>query len=325
MPAMRLTARKGNTAAPGQAQIPAFVVCPVCHLRNDVTARFCRDCGLPLGAPRDPVRGTTTRRAELPSDRGAGIAAVLSLAAIVVLAGIAGFLVFRGFESASTAGASASSSSPPIAAAASGLPMPSVAPRPSVDANPPSGPTEDPGGLPTTEPTEDPGGLPTDVPVDEPTTPPLSTRTGWTCGDAAIQRPAPGALAHRAGALGTQDAFDRLTFDLTRLDGEARRGVIVRMEFLKPARAASRYDMDTPDGDRAIVLTFDGAMNIREAVAARPGLVTLASVEAQADDEGVVHALVGINGDGCARLVANDWRNGSAETTEAKLVIDIRR
>ena len=39
-------------------------------LRNDVTVRFCRNCGLPLGAPRDPVLGTTTKRADLPSDRG---------------------------------------------------------------------------------------------------------------------------------------------------------------------------------------------------------------------------------------------------------------
>jgi hypothetical protein len=291
-----------------------------------VTARFCRDCGLPLGAPRDPVRGTTTRRAELPSDRGAGIAAVLSLAAIVVLAGIAGFLVFRGFESASTAGASASTSSPPIAAVASGVPVPSVAPRATIDPDPPSGPTEDPGVSPTAEPTEDPGVTPTDEPVDEPTAAPLSTRTGWTCGDAAIQDPLKGRWRILQARWGRQDSFDRLTFDLTRLDGEARRGVIVRMEFLRPARAATRYDMETPAGDRALVLTFDGPMNLRQTgLSGRPGFVTLASVEAQTDAEGVVHALVGINGDGCARLVANDWRNGSADTTEAKLVIDIRR
>jgi hypothetical protein len=121
------------------------------------------------------------------------------------------------------------------------------------------------------------------------------------------------------------DEFDRLTFDLTRVSGTAQRGVIVRLRFMPPARAATRYEMDTPEGDRAIVLTFDGALTLREERSERPAMTTLRSVEAREDDEGVVHALVGVAGDGCVRLVANDWRNGSDDTTEAKLVIDIRR
>lgn len=319
MPAMRLPGRKGTTAASGRAQVPPFVVCPVCHLRNDVSARFCRDCGLPLGAPRDPVRGTTTRRADLPSDRGAGIGAVLSLAAIVAIAGGAGFLVLRGFESATTSGASASSTSP-IAARSSGVPATSAAPPVSVATGPPTAsPTEvvEPTPRPTTEATREP--------VAEPTPRPLSTRTGWTCDPAAIQDPLLGRWRITQARWGRMSDFDRLTFDLTRADGEARRGVIVRMEYLRPARAASLYDVARPRGDRALVLTFDGAMSLRSDMSARPGLAALASLEARADADGVVHAVVGITGDGCVRLVANDWRNGSADTTEAKLVVDIRR
>jgi hypothetical protein len=287
----------------------------VCHLRNDVAARFCRDCGLPLGAPRDPVRGTTTRRAELPSDRGAGIAAILSLAAIVAIAGGAGFLVFRGFETSTTAGdgaspASSDGSRPSAVAARSTVPGPTRTPRPVA-------PTEQPAETPTDEPTQEP--------IDEPTQATLSTRTGWTCEDAAIQDPLRGRWRIAQARWGRMDGFDRLTFDLTRLEGEARRGVIVRMAYLRPARAASRYDVATPDGDRAIVLTFDGPMSLRSALSARPGLSALASLEAKADDEGVVHAVVGVQGDGCARLVANDWRTGSDDTAEAKLVIDVRR
>jgi hypothetical protein len=314
---MRLPGRRGNTAAPGQAQVPPFVVCPVCHLRNDVSARFCRDCGLPLGAPRDPVRGTTTRRADLPSDRGAGIAAVLSLAAIVTIAGLAGFLVLRGFESSTTAGASASSSTAPIAARSSGRPASSDAPRASVATAPPSGSIEEPTPEPTPEPTEEP--------TEEPTAAALPTRTGWTCKATAIQDPLLGRWRITQDRWGRMDGFDRLTFDLARVDGEAQRGAIVRLQFMRPTRAASRFAMDTPEGDRAIVLTFDGAVNLRSDVSAAPGLATLASVEAREDDEGVVRALVGVRGTGCVRLVANDWRNGSDDTAEAKLVIDIQR
>jgi hypothetical protein len=293
----------------------------VCHLRNDVVARFCRGCGLPLGAPRDPVRGTTTRRADLPSDRGAGIAAVLSLAAIVAIAGLAGFLVLRGFETSTTAGASASSSSPPVTARSSGTPVSSIAPQVSPDRVPSAEPSRDPIDEPTPEPTAEPTPEP-----DEPTARPLSTRTGWTCESAAIQDPLQGRWRIVQARWGQMDEFDRLTFDLTRVDGEAQRGVIVRMQFMRPNRAADRFDVETPEGDRAIVLTFDGAMNLRSDIAAQqPGLAALASVEARKDEEGVIRAVAGINGDGCVRLVANEWRTGSDETTEAKLVVDIRR
>ena len=98
MPAMRLPGRRGAAAAQRPMQFPPTIICPVCGLRNDITVRFCRNCGLPLGAPRDPVRGTTTKRADLPSDRGTGIAAIIGLLVVVGIVGVAGFLIFRGFQ-----------------------------------------------------------------------------------------------------------------------------------------------------------------------------------------------------------------------------------
>ncbi len=312
--------------ATGQPQVPRFIVCPVCHLRNDVTARFCRDCGLPLGFPRDPVRGTTTRRAELPSERGAGIAAVLSLAAIVVIAGIAGYLVFRSFETgAITANASSATPSIPVSGA-SVDPVPGAVGSPASESSAPPSPASstDPGDAPTADPRDEPTAAPDGDPTEEPA-PTRSTRTGWTCDPAAIQDPLRGRWRIAQARWGRQESFDRLTFDLVRLEGSVRRGAIVSMEFLRPGRAASRYDVATPRGDRALVITFDGPLNLRAAMSARPGLTALASFEARADDEGVVHAVLGISGDGCARIIATDWRDGSDRTTTAKLAIDIRR
>lgn len=307
----------------GQAQIPRFVVCPVCHLRNDVTARFCRDCGLPLGAPRDPVRGTTTRRAELPSERGAGIAAILGLAAIVLIAGSAGFLVLRGFEAtATTAGVSATPPGIGARIATPGAAGSRVA-RPSDD--PAQAPTPGPIEEPTAEPRDEPTGDPGDAPTEEPTASVASTRTGWTCDPASVEDPLKGRWRIARARWGRQESFDRLTFDLTRLQGSVRRGALVSMEFVRPGRAASRYGVDRPNGDRALVITFDGPLALRAAMSARPGLAALASVEARTDDDGVVHAVIGIEGDGCARIVADDWRDGTDRTTTAKLVIDVRR
>lgn len=328
MPAMRLPGRRVTPTAKGQAQTPPFIVCPACRLRNDITARFCRDCGLPLGGPRDPVRGTTRRRAELPSDRGAGIAALLGLVSIVVIAGIVGYLVLRGFETTTTtAGGRTTSGTPPVSAASSGVPGASVMPAPTRDAMPTDDPappgeaTDDP----SVDPTEGPTGAPTDEPADRPTAEPPPTRTGWTCDEAAIQDPLQGRWRIAKARWGRQDSFDRLAFDLTRLEGSARKGAVVRMEFLRPGRAASRYGVATPEGDRALVITFDGPLSLRSAMEARPGLTSLASLEARTDDEGLVHAVIGVAGDGCARLVANDWRDGSDRTTQAKLIVDIQR
>jgi hypothetical protein len=307
----------------GPGQVPRFVVCPVCHLRNDVTARFCRDCGLPLGAPRDPVRGTTTRRTELPSERGAGIAAIVSLAAIVVIAGVAGYLALRGFETVAT-GAGANATGTPSGGPASTSPAatrgldPSPTPTNGVDI----GPT----GL-IDEPSLDPGS--TDAhsaqPSEAPAATSVPTRTGWTCDPATVQDPLAGRWRIAQARWGRMDTFDRLTFDLTRLKGSAKRGATVRMAFLKPARAASRYGVATPAGDRALVLTFDGPLSLRAEMSAQPGLRALASLEARTDDQGVVHAVVGVIGSGCARIVATDWRDGSDQTTTAKLVIDVQR
>lgn len=332
MPSMRLPGRKGTAASQRPTPLPPFVVCPVCHLRNDVTARFCRDCGLPLGAPRDPVRGTTTRRAELPSERGAGIAAVVSLVAIVVIAGLAGFLVLRGFESTPTTAVTSATGAPSVDPSqdarppGSGALVPSDVPAITPDVDPsldPAGPTEGPDAAttPPEEPTPEPAGEPT----DRPTANPLSTRTGWTCDAAAIQDPLSGRWRIAEARWARQDGFDRLTFDLTRLGGSVRRGTIVRMEFLRPSRAASRYDVDTPIGDRALVLTFDGPLNLRSAMSAQPGLRAIASLGARTDADGVVHAVIGVPGNGCARLIANDWRNGDDGTTTARLIVDIRR
>src|SRR5262245_35382901 len=76
---------------------------------NDPNARFCRNCGLPLGWPQDPVRGTMMRQADLPSERGAGIASIVGLIAAVAILGAAGYLVLRG-----TSGGTANPT-PPVA------------------------------------------------------------------------------------------------------------------------------------------------------------------------------------------------------------------
>src|SRR3954452_20451869 len=91
--------------------MPPVIQCPSCGMLNDPNARFCRNCGLPLGWPQDPVRGTMMRQADLPSERGAGIASIVGLIAAVAILGAAGYLVLRGTSGGST------TPTPPVAVA----------------------------------------------------------------------------------------------------------------------------------------------------------------------------------------------------------------
>src|SRR5262245_18269736 len=123
---MRIPGLRRKDAGARYVPPPAYTVCPVCVYRNEPSARFCRNCGLPLGTPRDPVRGTMTRKADLPSSHGTGIAALVGLAMVVVILAGSAFLVFRGF-SASGTDASSPTTTPTGAIAANPTPRPTQA------------------------------------------------------------------------------------------------------------------------------------------------------------------------------------------------------
>lgn len=318
--------------AQGPGQLPPAIICPVCGLRNDITARFCRNCGLPLGAPRDPVRGTATRRADLPSDRGTGIAAIVALVAIVAITGLAAFLVMRNLDGIEVAAGSSPTPGPTVPLVVGPSPGATRTPGPTDDATPGPDTTHDPDATRrpdatrTPRPTEEPE--PTDEPEPterpEPTATSLGTRTRFTCDAAAIRDLSGRRWRVARASWGDSGSADRLTLHLNRSTGTTRRGTTVRMEFLSPSRAASRYGVSRPPGDRAVVLTFDGPLTINSPLVGGPSMRALQSVDVRRDGDGVVHAVMGIDGDGCVRMTASGWDADDRSTT-AEVVLEVRR
>jgi hypothetical protein len=153
----------------------------------------------------------------------------------------------------------------------------------------------------------------------------VSTLSAWTCKSAAIGDPLKGRwrIAHASWNKGV--TTDRLTLSLTRMSGGTKNGTSVEMVFMGPGKAASTYGVTRPVGDRAIVLTFDGPINVGNAILGSPGLQALETVEVRKDASGVTHAVIGITGTGCARLNSPDWRSGSDSITTADLLLDVRR
>ncbi len=325
-------------------QIPPTIICPVCGLRNDVTVRFCRNCGLPLGAPRDPVRGTTTRRADLPSDRGTGIAAIIGLLAVVGIVGVAGFLIFRGFQgTAVTANASplpslvGPASVAPAPTPRVSLPVASVGPASSIPpraSTPPATgdptPAPDPTGSPSTagpSATDGPGPTKRPRPTDEPTATAeaVATVSRWTCKSGSIADPLKGKWRISRTSWTSGTSTDRLTFTLSRMSGSSKQGTTVDMTFMSPGKAGSSLGISRPQGERAVVITFDGPTSIGTPQVGIPNLRVIESVDVRKDDSGVTHAVIGLSAGGCARLSAPDWKDGSVGTQTANVVLDVRR
>jgi hypothetical protein len=318
-------------------QYPPTIICPVCGLRNDITVRFCRNCGLPLGAPRDPVRGTTTKRAELPSDRGTGIAAIFGLLVVVGIVGVAGFFIYKGFQANAGVGTATATAKPrpsqgsgpsaaPAATALVSFPAASTGPGASAEpgASQPvvSDPPAETGAPAVTDAPTD-----TDAPTAEPDPTPVAVTTvsAWTCKTGAIADPLNGKWRVIRASWNSGASTDRVTLTLTRVNGTVRNGTTVNLAYMSPARAASKYGVTRPVGDRAIVLTFDGPISVGTPKVGIPGLRAIASVDVRHDASGVTHAVIGVTGTGCARLNAADWRNGSDATQTAALTLDVRR
>jgi hypothetical protein len=320
-----LRRKRGDEAYQGA---PTQIICPVCGLRNDSMARFCRNCGLPLGAPRDPVRGTVSRRADLPSEHGSGIAAIVGLAAAVVVLAGAAFLILRG--SGGSGGTGLLSPTPagsprPTAASsrapATGLPtrapsspVPSAGP---VASSGPIGPGASGDAIPTRRPRE------STSPAPEGSAKPLVADTGFTCDPASFTDPTRGAWRVSAAQWGDREKWDEVTLILTREEGRGR--TAIEIEAMTPGEAERLSGLAAPPGDRALLIRFDGDTVIRQPIVASADLraVEYLNVEMSGD---TMYAVIGVNTDGCYRLFSPEWKRGDETATgeTVRLLLDVR-
>src|SRR5688500_15103865 len=88
--------RGGGPRQPRSPEPGGPIPCPSCGLRNDPTARVCRNCGLPVASATDPLRGVAPGRLGMPGVRASGISATVGLVAVVAVLLVAGVLVLSG-------------------------------------------------------------------------------------------------------------------------------------------------------------------------------------------------------------------------------------
>ncbi len=287
--------------------------CPSCGLLNDGSARFCRNCGLPLGWPQDPVRGTTTRRAELPSERGSGLTSIVGLlAALALLAGAAWFAFRPG-----GGGGTTFTPLPSASAAASASPAPSIDAGSFAPTLLPSQPVSsiEPSALPSSEATVGataPGGS-------------FSPSTGFTCDQATLTDPTNGRWRITGTNALRNGNTDEMTLTLSRA-GDIKTGPTLTIESMTPSDVTARYGITAPSGvDRAIVVSFEGKVSIGVPQSIpSTGLSAIVNTDAETDSTGIVRAVLGVNGTGCHQLSVPFWASDPAATT-VDVLIDVKR
>ena len=290
--------------------------CPSCGQLNDPSARFCRNCGLPLGWPQDPVRGTTTRRADLPSERGAGSGAIVGLVAAVAVLATALFLIFRsGADTGSIAVVSPSPTpigSPVGSAGPSAFPTSgsSVLPSPGGSAAPQSAP-------PSSQPTDTP--VPSATPAAS-----FSPATGFTCGRASIFDPTNSRWHVSRLNWKTTSRFDEAIITLTR-DGPMAHGPVLTIESMTPSAVSTRFGLTPPAGGRAVVVSFDRNARTSSTIAWNPSSTypVLRDLRAAMDSHGLLHIVLGVTGSGCYDLSAPGWKSNPTATT-VDILIDVK-
>ena len=298
---------------PGAA--PKGVTCPACGLANEAGARTCRNCGLPIAAADDPVRGVAPGRVDLPRTRRSGFSATIGFVAVVALLLVGGSLAVSG------GGGLLSGGGRFFGPEVTPSPTPAVASVTDRDA------------LPTTTPLD----LEEEVAVPKDTTANMST---FICENGAIKDLSRGRWFLSDVKSTVREAEDGSPYDqiFWRMDRQnankrvkAANATAVTMRWTTPQAAKDQFGdaIGRVQGDRALLITFDGPVSISANAQIEQGELEDKDIDQIRrvqlfEHNGKVRTIIGLKGDACARLGSVQW--GAKSTKDnARVVLDIER
>lgn len=274
---------------------------------------MCRNCGLPIASANDPLRGVAPGRVDMPSAQRSGLSATIGLVLVIGLLLVGGSLAVSGGGILSgggrlVSGAAASPSATPVDGPEA------VDDRPVVDGTASDG-------------TDGTSREPEDTPPAE------GTSFDYTCEDSAIKDL--GKLKWlmsevRAGPRVDEDgAFDQIYWKMSRQSKKsAKKGTTVTMEWSTPKEAQQEYGLTRVLGDRALIITFDGPVDITanqtiegEQLEAE-GIDQIKRIQLFEGEDGMVRTAIGLRTDSCARMEAKGW-GGKAKPANSRVILDI--
>ena len=305
--------RLPSGSAPGQPWTPGApaqgVTCPACGLANEPGARTCRNCGLPIAAADDPVRGVAPGRVELPKVQRSGVSTTVGFVLVIALLLVGGSLAFSGGNGLLSGGGRF------FGAAASPSPTPG------------------PDTLPGT--TGQDSGTTVEIIEEEPTPEARGTKFDYTCDAAAIKDLSQGKwfltdVSERTRTAEDGSLYDQIYWDLQRTtDKKSDAPTTVSMQWSTPKKLQERFDIKRVGGDRAILVTFDGPVTLdtnqtieRDQFEA-DGVDQIKRVQLF-ERNGKVRTVIGLSEDSCARMRSSGW-NKKASKPAGRIVLDLER
>jgi hypothetical protein len=287
------------------------VTCPACGLTNELGARVCRNCGLPIASAGDPLRGVRANRVEIAGASRSGFSAALGLAMVVGLLLIGGTLAVSGGGILNSGGRlgvdpGASASAPAGGGAQS-----------SPDAGAPD--------IPDDRTSEDP-------PSREQGS--VGTKFGYTCEEGALKDLSRGKWQLSQFRVGEREgddgSYDRITWEMSRRGRKAESGTNVTMRWSTPDEARRELGASLVNGQRAIVVTFDGPVSATvgqevDDLSLEPeGVEQIRTVDMFTGEDGNVHTVIGLRGDSCARMSTSNWARRS-DGRNGRVFLDVEK
>ena len=297
---------------PGAA--PTGVTCPACGLTNEAGARTCRNCGLPIAAADDPVRGVAPGRVDLPRTRRSGFSATIGFFMVVGLLLVGGSLAVTGGGGILSGGGRFFAEA-----------TPTPTPAPVIDE---SGGQEVASAAPA-EPGED---------APKAKTANMNT---YSCSNGSIKDLSRGRwllsdVNSEVRTDGDGVQYDQIYWKLTRQNPgkkiKAANATTVKMLWTTPAQAEAKHGALVGDvsGDRALEIVFDGPIEItfdsgiEQTDLEDDGIDQLRSVRLfEKNDK--ARTVIGMDSDSCARLGSTNWGVKKIDKENARIVLDVER
>jgi len=258
------------------------------------------------------VRGVTPGHVDLPRATRSGVSATIGFVLVIGLLIVGGTLAISGGGILSTGGR--------LGFGADATPTPT--PATIVD--------PDTGEVVTPVASGDPG--------TESTPKAKGTSFGYTCENDAIKDLSRGkwTLTEVQAGLRTEDdgtKYDQIYWKLSRKSSKkttAGNATTVSMLWMTPRQAQDKFGIRRVGGNRALVVTFDGPVDIttdrtiEQDDFENEGIDQVRRLQLFEDKNGKVRTVIGVRSDSCARMKAPGWTKKST-TKGARVILDIER
>jgi hypothetical protein len=134
----------------------------------------------------------------------------------------------------------------------------------------------------------------------------------------------------RAGErLSDEGDYERITWEMSKR-GSGKNRTTATMEWTTPRDARSVYGADLVSGSRALVVTFDGPIEITvgqqiDGLLLEPeGVEQIRTIDLFLGEDGKVRTVVGLRGDSCVRMSSLGWTK-KAKVNNGRIYLDVER